>query len=106
VEFRIWDWDERHYEIQPMGAFMIDKGLLNVLVCPKDHTPLVVADGRLTAKLNRAIAAGHVVNGMGQRVSQQIDGGLVRSDKALLYPILDGIPVMLADEAIPLDQLN
>lgn len=85
---------------------MIDKGLQNVLVCPNDHSPLAVADSRLTAKLNRAIAAGRVVNCVGQRVSQPLSGGLVRSDKTLLYPIVDGIPVLLADEAIRLDQLG
>ncbi len=85
---------------------MIDKGLLKLLVCPKDHSQLTPADSRLTSRLNRAIAAGGVVNCGGRTVNQPISGGLVRQDKALLYPILDGIPVLLADEAILLDQLG
>ena len=48
---------------------MIDKGLLKVLVCPKDHSPLTLADSRLTARLNRAISAGRVVNCGGRSVS-------------------------------------
>jgi uncharacterized protein len=85
---------------------MIDKGLLKVLVCPKDRSPLTVADSRLTARLNRAISAGRVVNCGGRGVAQPIDGGLVRQDKTLLYPIIDGIPILLADEAILLDKLG
>ena len=85
---------------------MIDRGLLKSLVCPKDHTPLTMADVRLTAKLNRAIADKRVVNSAGQPVTQPVDGGLVRGDKKLLYPIVDGIPVMLTDQAIPLDQIG
>jgi uncharacterized protein len=85
---------------------MIDKGLLKVLVCPKDHTLLTMADSRLIARLNRAIAAGQIVNHAGQPVTQAIAGGLVRKDKTLLYPVIDGIPVMLADEAIPLKPLG
>jgi uncharacterized protein YbaR (Trm112 family) len=30
---------------------------------------------------------------------------VLRSDESLLYPILDGIPVLLPDEAIPLSQI-
>ena len=84
---------------------MIDKELLQILVCPKDHTPLSVADAELLARLNRAIAAGEVKNQGGRAVEEPLQGGLLRQDRALLYPILDEIPVLLADEAIALDQL-
>ena len=40
-----------------------------------------------------------------QTFDQLLDGGLLRGDKTFLYPIHDGIPVLLADEAIPLAQL-
>jgi len=39
-------------------------------------------------------------------VDQPIGGGLLRSDNSLLYPIIGGIPVLLADEAIPLAQFG
>jgi uncharacterized protein len=77
-----------------------------ILVCPSDHTPLSRADERLVARLNRAIAAGRVLNHAGRRLDQPIDGGLVRRDQTFLYPILDGIPVLLLDEAIPLAQID
>ncbi len=84
---------------------MNDKELLAILVCPTDHTPLNMADDRVVARINRAIAAGRVTNRAGRLVDQPIGGGLLRGDKTLLYPILDGIPVLLADEAIPLTQI-
>ena len=36
---------------------------------------------------------------------QVIDGGLLRADNTLFYPILDGIPLLLPDEAISLAEI-
>ncbi len=80
---------------------MIDKELLDILVCPENHTPLAVADQELLDRLNKDIAAGTVKNRGGKAVETPLQGGLVRADGAFLYPIVDGIPVMLIDEAIP-----
>ncbi len=85
---------------------MIDKEFLDLLVCPVDRTPLRLADDALVARLNEAIQAGRVRNRIGQPVEKPIEGGLVRADNTLLYPIVDEIPVLLADEAILLDQLD
>lgn len=76
-----------------------------MLVCPIDHTPLSPADDGLVVRINRAIAAGRIKNRAGRLVDQPINGGLLHKDQTLLYPIIDDIPVLLADEAIPLDQL-
>jgi uncharacterized protein YbaR (Trm112 family) len=35
-------------------------------------------------------------------VTEQIEGGLLRADGKVLYPVRSHIPVMLIDEAIPL----
>ena len=85
---------------------MINKELLAILVCPTDHTPLRIAEDQLVARLNRAVVAGRVKNQAGRPVEQPLAGGLVRADNALLYPIVDDIPVLLADEAIPLAQIR
>ena len=55
------------------------------------------------AALNRGIAAGIVVNRAGAPVSQPVAGLLVRQDGRYGYPVRGDIPVMLIDEAVPLE---
>ena len=85
---------------------MIGKELLDILVCPERRTPLTLADENLVAALNQAVAQRRLKNQAGERVEKMLDGGLVRDDHAVIYPVIDGIPIMLVDEAIPLDQLE
>jgi uncharacterized protein YbaR (Trm112 family) len=83
---------------------MIRPELLKMLVCPENKTELTVASSELVDRVNRAIAAGQLTNKAGHKLAKPLDGGLVRADGAVLYPIVDDIPMMLVDEAIPLDQ--
>ena len=85
---------------------MIHKELLDILVCPERRTPLTVADDELVAALNRAVDQRRLKNQAGEPVEKRLDGGLVRDDRTVLYPVIDGIPIMLVDEAIPLAQLE
>jgi uncharacterized protein YbaR (Trm112 family) len=85
---------------------VIDKEFLDLLVCPENRTRLHLADEATVARLNAAVAAGKLVNCGGQAVAQPVQGGLIREDGARLYPIRDGIPVLLIDEAIATDQLG
>jgi len=87
-------------------AALIDEQLLQMLQCPLDHSPLALAEIQIVERLNRGIDAGRIVNAGGHRLKKRIGGGLVRQAGDLLYPILDEIPVMLPDEAIPLAQLD
>jgi uncharacterized protein len=80
--------------------------LLDILVCPETHMRLELADDALVEKLNVAIQAGHLVNRVGHTVAVPLNGGLLREDREVLYPIVDGIPVMLIEEAILLDQIG
>jgi uncharacterized protein len=85
---------------------MIHSELLKILVCPETQASLSLASSELIAALNDAIARGQLKNQAGQKIEKLMGGGLVRSDQKLLYPIVDEIPMMLVDEAIPLDQIG
>ncbi|MEX0937309.1 MAG: hypothetical protein WDZ59_05560 [Pirellulales bacterium] len=85
---------------------MINKQLLDILVCPETHARLTVADESLVASLNAAIRAGRLTNRGGEKLEAVLDAALVRDEGDLAYPVIDGIPVMLIEEAIPLVQLD
>ncbi len=84
---------------------MVDPELLDILVCPENKTKVTLAEEALVDKANAAIEAGTLKNRAGDTIEEKIDAGLVREDKAYMYPIRDDIPIMLIDEAIPLEQL-
>lgn len=85
------------------GKVNIDKELLAILCCPETKQDVVLADEGLIARLNDRIAKGELKNKAGQPVTEKLDGGLLRADKKILYPIREDIPVMLIEEGIPLD---
>jgi uncharacterized protein len=86
---------------------MIEKELLDIIVCPETKQDLVVAGPELIDSINLLIERGVLLNRSKQRVSAKIDGGLIRKeDRKYLYPIRDDIPILLVDESIPLEGLN
>lgn len=85
---------------------MINPELLEILVCPENRTPVREITDDLLEKINAAIAAGALKNRAGETVTERIEGGLIREDEKYVYAIRDDIPVMLIDEAIPLEQLD
>ena len=82
---------------------MIDPELLKILCCPESHQTLAAAESAVVEKINLRIASGQLQNRAGRTVVEKIDGGLIRADKKFLYPIRHEIPIMLIDEAIPLE---
>ncbi len=82
---------------------MISPQFLALLRCPEDRTPLAPADDAVVARLNTAVDAKQLRNRGGELVARKMEAGLVRADGAYLYPIVDGIPILLIDEAIPLE---
>jgi uncharacterized protein YbaR (Trm112 family) len=84
---------------------MVDPELLKILVCPENKTPVTLVDDAVIAQVNAAIEKGSLKNRGGEPVSEKIDAGLLREDKVYLYPIRDDIPIMLIDEAIPMEHL-
>ncbi len=84
---------------------MLHPELLDILVCPETRTPVRMADDDLLMSLNRAVEAGRVHNRRGDVLTDPVEAGLVREDGTVLYPIRDGIPIMLIDEAVPVGNL-
>ena len=82
---------------------MINEQLLKVIVCPINHQPLLVADQQLLDKLNQAISTGTIKDRAGRPLTAPIQEGLIRQDGQILYQVRENIPVLLADEGIPLD---
>lgn len=85
---------------------MIEPDLVSLLCCPETHQDLRSAEPALLDRLNAQITAGSLKNRAGHAISEKLDGGLVRADGKLLYPIRHEIPVMLINDAIPLDQVG
>jgi len=59
-----------------------------------------MADEGLIQSLNKAISAGTLKNGAGEKVTEPLTEALVTEDGARVYPVREGIPVLLADEVI------
>ena len=80
----------------------VSPDLLEILVCPETKQPVTLARAEVLEKLGREAAAGRLRNRGGQPVTKPIQEGLVREDGKVLYPVDDGIPVMLIEESIEL----
>ena len=76
--------------------------LLEILVCPETKQPVRPASAEVLARLNEAVRAGRVRTRGGRALTEAIGEGLVREDGRVLYPVDDGIPVMLIEESIEL----
>ena len=56
-------------------------------------------------KINQAIEAGRISTHEGARVSEPLAEALVTDDGKRVYPVNDGIPVLLEGESIHMEQL-
>ena len=83
----------------------MDRKLLDILVCPTSRQPLALLEPAGLEALNAAIAAGGVQRGDGAAQSGALREALVTRDRRTVYRVDDGIPVLLAEEAIATGQI-
>lgn len=81
---------------------MISDELIEILACPDDKSPLHRADEALLEELNAQIRAGTLKTVEGEMVIDLLEEGLIRADGKVLYPVREGIPIMLISESISL----
>lgn len=81
----------------------IDPDFLQMLACPATRKPLREVAAADLASLNARIQKGGVSNRGGTAVTQPVVAGLQPDGERVVYPIQDGIPILLTSEAIALD---
>lgn len=84
----------------------LDPDFLSILVCPQSRKPLRHATADELRAVNEAIRAGRARNRGGQAVTEAVEEGLVPEGERVVYPIQQGIPVLLAPEAIVLESVG
>ena len=84
----------------------IDGKLLEILCCPVSKTPLIRVSPRRLKMLNEAISAGALQYVGGDTVEQSLGEALVTEDSKVVYPVVDGIPVLLEQKGIGTTQLQ
>ena len=84
----------------------MDKRLLPILHCPVTHKGLGPVKPAVLQSVNTAIAAGELSNRDGNTLKEPLGEALITDDGKVLYPVENGIPVLLASESINMEQLG
>ncbi len=84
----------------------LDKRLLDILCCPLTKQPVQMLTARQIQVLQQAQAEGSLRLADGSKAETAPQAGLLTRDGKTIYLIDDGIPVMLADQAVPTSQFS
>lgn len=76
--------------------------LVEILVCPETKQAVRLATAPELASINEKIRAGTLRSRGGEAVKNELVEALVRADGKILYPVDDGIPVMLVEDSVEL----
>jgi uncharacterized protein YbaR (Trm112 family) len=77
----------------------MDTELLTLLRCPETHGVLRPVTPAELEYINAAIHNSGVRNRNGEVISELLEDCLICDSAGLCYPVRDGLPIMLADEA-------
>ena len=84
----------------------MDRRLLDILCCPSTRQPLLPLQSRELDAINRMVQNSSLRRADGSTQADPLTEGLITRDRKLFYRIDDGIPVLLADEAISSTQIT
>jgi uncharacterized protein YbaR (Trm112 family) len=84
----------------------MDRKLLDILVCPSTRQPLQLLEAAGLDALNRGIAANGVLRADGSAQREPLREALLTRDRKTVYRVDDGIPVLLAEEALATAQVD
>ncbi len=68
--------------------------------------PLQLLDDKRLHELNAAIEQGEIKNQGAEQVTAALSEALVTRDGRLVYPVREGIPILLEEESIDWKQLH
>ena len=72
--------------------------------CPVTGQRVKIVDEAVIRRLNTAIAAGGILNRIGEQVDEPVESGLTNEDENYLFPIRSEIVTMVSEELIELNQ--
>ncbi len=84
----------------------LDRRLLDILCCPVTKVPVRPLRPDELARVNAEVRAGRLLHANDEPVAAELQEALVTENGERLYPVEDGIPIMLEERAIGVRDLG